>query len=247
MPQSGSVRRNKALTGAVLTGDIVNTNPNSNANSGTDMLRASGGSVSPASCGCEKNISGCGITGGASVGPDKGAYAAGYMDDGRIFQYAVLSSSEIPFSQSVVEACRQNKCGRYGTCWTCPPGVGDPEELEARIKSYSTAAVFTCKYELEDSFDIEGMSRGAVTTQRILLEKAELLRKDGADFMVLGCEGCILCEKCSYPDAPCRFPDKAIPSVEACGINVVELAAKSGLRYNNGPCTVTYFCLILIR
>ena len=61
----------------------------------------------------------------------------------------------------------------------------------------------------------------------------------------LGCEGCDICEKCTYPDAPCRFPEKAIPSIEACGISVVELSKLIGLNYNNGPCTVTYFCMIL--
>ena len=32
---------------------------------------------------------------------------------------------------------------------------------------------------------------------------------------------------------------------EACGINVVELSRNIGVNYNNGPNTVTYFCIIL--
>ena len=57
--------------------------------------------------------------------------------------------------------------------------------------------------------------------------------------------GNIICTKCNYPATACRFPERAIPSVEACGIDVVELARKSGINYNNGPDTVTYFCIIL--
>ena len=79
----------------------------------------------------------------------------------------------------------------------------------------------------------------------VLQNITEKLRADGVRFMALGCEGCGICEKCTYPDSPCRFPEKAIPSVEACGINVVEFSRKIGINYNNGADTVTYFCVIL--
>ncbi len=168
-----------------------------------------------------------------------------YLDSPEIFQYKLIDTAEIPFSQAVVDMCRANRCGKYGTCWTCPPGVGELRELESRIKSYKTACVFTCKYNLEDSFDFEGMVAGQKSAKSVLRSITDRLRADGERFMALGCEGCDLCEKCTYPDAPCRFPEKAVPSVEACGINVVELAGKSGIGYNNGTNTVTYFCIIL--
>lgn len=170
-----------------------------------------------------------------------------YLKDKGIFQYQIISSKQIPFSESVVEACRANLCGKYGACWTCPPGVGSLEELRSRITSYEKALVFTCKYDLEDCFDFEGMTEGAIQTQKRLYAILQEMKKDGFDVMALGCEGCILCEKCTYPDAPCRFPDKAIPSVEACGINVVEMSKELGLNYNNGQNTVTYFCIVLTR
>ena len=168
-----------------------------------------------------------------------------YLHHPRIHQYQIIDSAEIPFSQTVVDACKANMCGRYGTCWTCPPGVGEYKELEAKIKSYKKAAVFTCKYDLEDSFDFEGMVEGQKQTRQVLRSITDALRSSGEIFLALGCEGCNLCEKCTYPDAPCRFPEKAVVSVEACGINVVELAKKIGVKYNNGANTVTYFCIVL--
>lgn len=168
-----------------------------------------------------------------------------YLNNPEISQYKLIDSSDIPFSQAVVDMCKANRCGKYGTCWTCPPGVGALEELERKIKSYKTACVFTCKYDLEDSFDFEGMVEGQKSAKIVLRSIIDNLNADGEKFMALGCEGCGLCEKCTYPDAPCRFPEKAVPSVEACGINVVELAKKSGINYNNGANTVTYFCVIL--
>ena len=170
-----------------------------------------------------------------------------YMDKGEIHEYKVISPTEIPFSDTVIDACRANRCGRYGSCWTCQPGVGTLEELEKKIKSYEKAAVFTCKFDLEDSFDIEGMADGKNATKKFLFALKDELRSDGNDFFALGCGGCELCKKCTYPDAPCRFPDKAIPAIEACGINVVELSRKIGIKYNNGPNTVTYFSIILFN
>ena len=34
--------------------------------------------------------------------------------------------------------------------------------------------------------------------------------------------------------------------MEACGIDVVSLSRTAGIRYNNGPDTVTYFSLLLL-
>lgn len=162
-----------------------------------------------------------------------------------IFQFQMTDPKTIPFSQAVADACRANACGRYGSCWTCPPGVGEYTALAQKIREYDTAAVFTCKYDLEDWFDFEGMMAGQQKTMAILQDIADILRQENRDFMVLGCAGCTLCKKCTYPDAPCRFPEKAVVSVEACGIDVVQLAKNLKLNYNNGTNTVTYFCVIL--
>ena len=58
-------------------------------------------------------------------------------------------------------------------------------------------------------------------------------------------ESCHRCEKCTYPDAPCRFPERLMPTVEGYGIYVNKLAETAGLEYINGPDTVTYFGMLL--
>ena len=112
-----------------------------------------------------------------------------------VFQQGTLAVEEIPFSPAVTEACKANRCGKYATCWTCPPGL-DPAAAQRKIRRYATAWVFTCKYDLEDPFDYETMVVGAKTTHKKLLDLAEALRKEGVDFMALGCEGCVLCDHC---------------------------------------------------
>ena len=170
-----------------------------------------------------------------------------YLKAAEVTQYVIVPSSEIPFSHEVLEACRANRCGKYATCWTCPPGVGEPEELKAKILSYENAAIFNCRYELEDSFDFETMMESGKITQKKLLSITDDLKKKGVDFHALGCEGCHLCEKCTYPDAPCRHQDKMYPCVESHGILVTELAENYGIEFQAGSNIVTWFSLVLYR
>ena len=117
-----------------------------------------------------------------------------YFSHPAIHERRLISTQQIPFSPAVVDACKANRCGKYGTCWTCPPGVGELDELERKIKSYPQAVVFTCKHDLEDSFDFEGMIEGQQIAKQVLREITDALRADGEAFMALGCEGCGLCE-----------------------------------------------------
>ncbi len=167
-----------------------------------------------------------------------------YFDHPAVTELRVLDVADIPFSEAVLDACRANRCGRYGTCWTCPPGTAGMEE---KIRQYRTAVVFSCKHVIEDSFDFEGMMEGMARARDTLAEIRAALNRDGIPHMALGCEGCNLCPTCTYPDAPCRHPDRATPSVEACGIHVVELSRKVGMKYNGGANTVTYFCIVLFE
>ena len=62
----------------------------------------------------------------------------------------------------------------------------------------------------------------------------------------LGAGGCGVCKPCAKQSGePCRFPELAMPSLEAYCINVSELARAAGMKYINGPNTVTYFGAVL--
>ena len=162
-----------------------------------------------------------------------------------VHEFSVVDTREIPFRDYVVDACAMNYCGNYNKTWQCPPAVGTLEELEKDCLTYEKAVVFTTCHSLEDSFDIEGMERGRVAHEKITDQAIELFA--GEEIKVLSAEGCGLCENCTYPTAPCRYPQKARSSVEANGISVVELAQHCNIHYKNGENTVTYFSLILYK
>jgi predicted metal-binding protein len=168
------------------------------------------------------------------------------LRDPAVWEYRIIPTAQIPFAQAVADACKANSCGKYGSCWTCPPGVGHYTQWQQRILQFRTAVVFTCKHPLEDCFDFEGMIEGQRRTMDVLYRMQDQLRQSGLPHLPLGCAGCSLCADCTYPDNPCRFPDRATVSVEACGIDVVKLSRDTGLRYHNGPDTVTYFCIIVL-
>jgi len=162
-----------------------------------------------------------------------------------IFQTALIPPNELPFSLDVTKACEQNFCGRYGRCWTCPPAVGTAEENREKLLKFGHIFIATHVGRLEDSFDIEGMEDARVRAFEILGELSVRLADSGIPHRTLGCGACSVCEKCTCPDEPCRFPEQAIVSVEACGVNVVTLASQCGINYHNGANTVTYFFALL--
>ena len=158
-----------------------------------------------------------------------------------LWEYGLLPTEKILFSEEVRALCRDNVCGRYGTSWACPPAVGTVEECRARCLAYPNILVFSAKYDLEDSFDFEGMQAGMRAFKTVCTRLDETAQKHLSRFMLLSNESCGRCEKCTYPDAPCRFPDQLYPAIEGHGILVNLLAARAGIRYINGPDTVTYF------
>ena len=90
-----------------------------------------------------------------------------------------------------------------------------------------------------DLIDLDGM---AIT--KLALFKGNKVRKilpKGCE--ILGAGSCNICKICAFPE-PCRFPEKAKTSVEACGINVVSLAKTAKINYTNGENTVTYFSVV---
>ncbi|MDR2419208.1 MAG: DUF2284 domain-containing protein [Treponema sp.] len=161
--------------------------------------------------------------------------------EGRAYECAVISTGDIVFSPEVRKACEANICGNYGRTWVCPPAVGTLEELRAKILAYRNALVFTTKHDLEDSFDFEGMQRGREIHNHL---SVDLHGRFGKTNPIYGAGGCSNCEKCAYPN-PCRAPEKLLSSIEASGINVTELSRSAGIKYNNGPNTVTYFSMVL--
>ena len=66
----------------------------------------------------------------------------------------------------------------------------------------------------------------------------KIMREMYPDMMGMGTGTCTRCKTCTYPDAPCRFPDELVSSMEACGLVVSEVCTANGVPYNHGKDTI---------
>lgn len=163
---------------------------------------------------------------------------------------AFVRTKDMNFSIAFKEMCAMNSCGKYNTNWMCPPAVGKIEDGIARIKEFEEGLVIQTISQLEDSFDFEGMQLAAIRHDKVFRSVIEeiRLRFPCQIVMALGAGGCSLCARCAYLDGrPCIQPEQAIASVEAYGVDVNNLLTTAGLKYNNGPATVSYVGLVLFK
>lgn len=162
--------------------------------------------------------------------------------------FAVVDTGEIRFDPSFRAACETNACGFFGACWMCPPDVGELSELIAKAKSYDRALVFQTEWQIADSFDIEGMQRGARAHNRLIVRLRRAAEQAQIDCFPLGagaCGGCAVCAR--RKGEHCAHPERAVVPLEAAGIDVAQLAWLSGLPYINGKNTVTFFGALLFQ
>ncbi len=163
-----------------------------------------------------------------------------------VVQYAWLSEEEIPFSDRVREIC-ESECPRCGTSWSCPPGVGTVEECRNRCAAFPEVFVFTTIAEVMDAADMEETLATRAAHEEVTKEIRGIFEKAGYRTLALSADSCAICDKCAYPDAPCRHPDRMLPCIESYGIIVPKLAEKAGIEFMNGSNIVTWFGMILGR
>ncbi len=161
--------------------------------------------------------------------------------------YGKLDVSTLEFLQEVRDMCATNQCGRYNKSWACPPACGTLEEMRARVSSYSHGIIVQTVGQMEDSFDWETMQETAQAQGRNFMKMWNELEKDYPGLMAMGTGTCTNCKECTYPDAPCRFPNKVAASMEACGLVVSKVCTDNGLKYNYGPNTLAYSACFLLE
>ena len=100
--------------------------------------------------------------------------------------------------------------------------------------------------EVPDIADLEATLATRADHEAITHEVTDLIRGQGCETLTLSTEACAVCESCSYPNEPCRYPDKMFPCVESYGILVTEICERYGMEFFNGN-IVTWVSLIFFR
>ena len=150
-----------------------------------------------------------------------------------LFQYEFFSPQELTFT------------GRVR--WACPPAVGTVEECQAKCMSYDHVLLLTSVAEVTDTANMEETLATRGPHEELTRQARQMLLDCGAEeAMALSTEACAHCDQCTYPNAPCRRPDRMFPCVESHGITVTDLAEKFGLDFINAG-MVIWFSLLFYR
>ena len=147
---------------------------------------------------------------------------------------APMDPKKLEFLPEVRSMCAADKCHHYGKTWSCPPACGSLEEWKEKSSRYSKGLLLQTIGDREDSYDIEAMMEAADTNKAQVEAFAKQIRAAGADVLLMSAGTCTRCQQCTYPDAPCRFPDMMFPSMEACGLFVSKICTDNVVAYNYG-------------
>ena len=161
--------------------------------------------------------------------------------------WAPLDMSTIELKPEVRDMCATNTCGQYAKRWSCPPGCGTLEECTQRLTACTHGILVQSYGDIEDGFDFEAMMEIESDHKDHFSEMYEALREAGASVLAIGAGCCTQCAKCTYPDEPCRFPDKMIASMEAYGMVVLEACKANGLTYYYGADQMAYTSCFLLK
>ena len=169
------------------------------------------------------------------------AQAAGFTN------WAKLDIGTIALKQEVRDMCAANTCGQYGRRWSCPPGCGSLEDCAQKVKEMTYGILVQTVGNVEDSFDFEGMAAVETAHKAHFAQMYEALLSSGGTVLALGAGCCTQCRECTYPQAPCRFPEKMISSMEAFGMLVLEVCQANGLPYYYGSDKIAYTSCFLLK
>ncbi|MBD3286952.1 hypothetical protein GF359_09905 [candidate division WOR-3 bacterium] len=132
----------------------------------------------------------------------------------RAVDAVIVPAETVVVAQWVREKCRFG-CPGYGKNLMCPPNTPTPFQTRKMIDSYKVALL------------IHGTEKTPINRIVEKLEKSMLL--DGFEKSFgMGAGPCFLCEDCPDDASGCRYPDKARPSMEACGIDVYSTVRAHG-------------------
>lgn len=162
-------------------------------------------------------------------------------------QAGELNCEALEFMPEMRDMCAADRCHHYATNWACPPGCGSIEDAAKRASLYSSGFIVQTIGRMEDDFDWDSIQETGAKHNETFKAFTANLRKRYPNILPMGSGPCTVCPECTYPDAPCRFPDLVIPSMEAYGLFVSKVCTSSGVAYNNGPQTITFTSCYLLE
>ena len=140
-------------------------------------------------------------------------------------QVTVIEGKQIITSPWVRWKC-QFGCQNYDKYYCCPPRTPTPEQTRQMLDSYNRAILFHLQWTHSQQ---SGRVIKAHLEITVSLERDLFLDGYYRAFSLLA-GPCMLCKECALvQNSSCSFPEKARPSLEACGIDVYQTVQRLGM------------------
>ncbi|SHI18427.1 DUF2284 domain-containing protein [Sporanaerobacter acetigenes] len=171
-----------------------------------------------------------------------------YIKNQNIIFIGTIDVKDIVINRSVRKYCMENKCGQYGNNFMCPPCVGSVEDFKEKLKNYDSCIVVLKNKKITNKINREEYYEASEELHQILLNieyKAKSLGYEKALALIAG--NCRLCKPCKkvLGEKFCPYPERARPSSESLGIDVIETLNKLGVKLEFRDDEVTWVGMML--
>ena len=125
----------------------------------------------------------------------------------------VISTKAISLAHWVKLHC-QFGCSKHGRLFTCPPFTPESEEMAEILEEYDQALLIYANHD--------------TNVQEIVIHLETRFKQNGYQkAFALGAQPCTLCDPCTISTF-CQYPEKARPTLQACGIDVKATVNNNG-------------------
>jgi predicted metal-binding protein len=131
----------------------------------------------------------------------------------------------------------------------CPPRTGTITEIADKFRTFNTGILVQYAKRLDVKNDRAGLTATKRILHEIILETEDFLREQTGIPAIFGMIGgeCELCEKCAgFMGETCVYPDRARPSLEALGVDVIGLLDALSLDGRFHDDKITWTAMVLI-
>ncbi|NLO49123.1 MAG: DUF2284 domain-containing protein [Clostridiales bacterium] len=162
-----------------------------------------------------------------------------------VCEFACLTPGELNFSDKVRYIC-ERECPNYGKSWACPPGIEPIGLCIEKCLAFDHVFLFTSIAEVSDCMNFDACLQARRSHEQMTRDIKKRFEERFGTVLALS-TGCTLCDKCAYPDNPCRHPSDRLSTIESHGILIMETASRLGIMLDCGNNMVTYLSLIFFN
>ncbi|MGE4353658.1 MAG: DUF2284 domain-containing protein [Oscillospiraceae bacterium] len=160
---------------------------------------------------------------------------------------APMDVKTLKFLPEVRDMCSADRCHSYNKSWACPPACGTLEEISEKCRQFTHGMLVQTVGKREDEFDFEAIEVTNEAHKKRFNALVKTYTDMGLNINALSAGGCTLCDKCTYPDAPCRFPQYVHPSMEASGLFVSQVCKDNNVPYYYGKDSICFVSCFLFK